>query len=427
MTISGLQNRKKLAGVFISLLLFAVLRWPTLVGTIWVNVGMIEINQFPAWRSVLFDVEMPNPVYVKQAIQYAPDNDALWRGWGMFSFAQGQTNEALAAWKSAGLDSNQVAVFQGQYAVIIEQYDAALAWFEYAVELNPEQAEVWHEIGKLRQQTGQAEAARASYGRALALRYADSADPLAKIWRSEGAYQMALEVWSTALDTFPKHPDRLRWWQGLTNSLRATEQWEGGVDMVEMALKEFPEDASLYVEYAALVYGYSGDVNETMNAVEKAIQLDASMIGAYSTAGSIMAAEQEYMTAYDWYAKAAERDAQNPSWLVAQGNMARAAGELSLALSAFETVIVRFPNFAPAHYGIALVYQQMGEKEHAVNAITQALQLMKRQDVQYYLRAGEIYEWGGNPVAAIATYRKVLDLDPDNKPVAAALQRLLNK
>lgn len=426
MVITMLQNHKKLVGVLIGLL-FILLRWQVLTGMIWANAGMVEINQYPAWRSIFFEMEAPKSAYVQRAAYYNPGRVALWRGLGLLHFAQGQPEQALSVWQGAGLEPAQVAAVQGRYADSIEQYDVALAWFAYAVELDPGQAEAWHELGRLQHQAGQNEAAIAAYGQAFALGYADSANPLAKIWRDARAYEMALEAWLAALHTFPEHPDRVLWWQGLTNGLRATEQWEVGVNASEVALKEFPEDATLHVEYAALIYRHSGDVDTAMNAIERAVKLDESTIGAYNTAASIMAAEGKYMSAYNWYAKAAERDAQNPSWFVAQGNMARAAGELSLALSVFETAIVRFPDFAPAHYGIALVHQQLGEKENAANAITRALQSVERQDVQYYLRAGEIYVWSGNAVEAIAAYQQALDIDPDNALAAAALQRLLGE
>lgn len=425
--IAGAGKHRKVVAVLIGLPLFFLLRWQALAGMIWTNAGMVEINAYPAWRSIVMKVEAPGAERVQETVRFNANSGALWRGWGLIHLGQGQADEALAIWRRAGLDPAQVAVIQGRYAGIIEQNDAAQAWFEYAVALDPERAEVWHELGEARQRTGKNEAARAAYAQALALGYGESADPLARSWRNDSAYDPAIEIWQSALDTFPDHAHRLRWWQGLTNSLRATGQWEAGVAAAEAALKEFPEDARLYVEYGAMLYNNGGDVNKAMNALNRAIELDETMIGAYSAAAAILASENEYRAAYEWYSQAAERDPENPSWYVAQGNMARATGELDLALEVFEAATTRFPNFAPAHYGIALVYQQLGEKENAAEAITQALQTMKGQDVQYFLRAGEIYEWSERSAEAIAAYRQAIQLDPNNAPAAAALQRLLDR
>jgi tetratricopeptide (TPR) repeat protein len=140
-----------------------------------------------------------------------------------------------------------------------------------------------------------------------------------------------------------------------------------------------------------------------------------------------MAAAKQYEEAYDWYTKAISRDPQMPSWQVARGHMARAAGDLPLAKEAFLATIERFPNFPPAYFGIATVYQQLGEGENAAAAMDQALQLTGKTEVQDYLRAGEIYESSGNLDKAIAVYQQILSLDPDNQTAVQALQRLQNR
>jgi tetratricopeptide (TPR) repeat protein len=250
---------------------------------------------------------------------------------------------------------------------------------------------------------------------------------LARLWREEGNHATAIDIWQSALDTFSEDPDRLLWWQGLSNSLRATAEWEAGIIAVERALQEFPEDARLYVEKGATIYGLSADVTAAIDAINTAITLDDTVTGAYSTAAGIMAAAKQYEEAYDWYTKAISRDPQMPSWQVARGHMARAAGDLPLAKEAFLATIERFPNFPPAYFGIATVYQQLGEGENAAAAMDQALQLTGKTEVQDYLRAGEIYESSGNLDKAIAVYQQILSLDPDNQTAVQALQRLQNR
>jgi tetratricopeptide (TPR) repeat protein len=431
MITGRLPKQKKPWLLFAALLLMLLFRWHHLTTSIWVNAGAVAINHYPAWRSI---VERPLPgappprvTLLQQATQISPENTSLWRGLGLFLFATGQEEEAVAVWQNAGLDPAQVAASQGYYANSVGRYDISLAWYAYAVQLDPGLAQPWRELGRLRLHTGQAEAARVAYERAFDLGDADSAEPLARLWRDDGEPHSAIAVWQAALHLFPDHGDRLRWWQGLSNVLRATGQWEAGQQVVEQAVLEFPEDARLYVEYGAIIYGYSGNADAAMNALHRAMLLNETMTGAYSTAAQIMASERRYEEAYQWYSEVIERDPLNPSWYVAQGNMARAAGDLSLARHAFEEAIAQNPDFAAAYYGIALIYQQLDDKDAATSAITRALQLSDNQNLPYLLRAGEIYEWSGNFTAAVEVYRRVVDIEPDNAVATAALQRLLTQ
>lgn len=431
MTIAALQKRTKPGIILVSLLLIAILRWESLIGFIWINASFLEMNHYPVWHSItsdpLLDVEPPETVLLQQALQFNQENTSLWRGWGLILLAQGKEGEAIAAWQGAGLEPAQVVLSQGHYARSVGQHDTSLAWYEYAINLDPTLAAAWHEIGILRMYAGQVEAAKAAYETAFALGYADSANPLATLWRDEGEYQKAIEIWQSALNAFPIHYERLRWWQGLSNSLRAAGQWQEGLRVVELALHEFPEDARLYVEYGALIYGDSGNVDAAMAALNRAMTLDETMVSAYSTAAQVLASERRYTEAYERYGQVIERDPQNSTWYVAQANMARAMGELLLARRAFMEAIVLSPDFAPAHYGIASVYKQLGDKDNATSAITRALQLSNNQNLPYLLRAGEIYEWSGNSAAAVEAYQRAIAIEPDNATATVALQRLLTQ
>lgn len=425
MITSDLLDRRKLVLLLVcGLLLVGLLRAPVLSRAIWTNGGMLVLNQQPLWQSILQEVEVKEGVGIRQALERNSEDEVLWQAQGMLHFARGNESEALGTWIEGGIEPAQVALQQGHYAQFVGRDDVALAWYEYAVVLNPGQAEAWHEMGALYEARGDIEAAVAAYERAFELGNPESADPLARIWRDRGRYDKAIAVWREALDTYTSHETRLEWWRGLTNSLRATDQWEIGVDAAERALREFPEDARLHVEYGVMVYYGWGNVEPALEALGRAVELDKEMVDAYGAAGAIMAREGQFSAAYDWYSRAIDADPKNASSYVARGHMARAAGDYALALSAFEEAIARFPEFAPAHHGIAVIHQELGEKVKAENAIRRALALDGGNRVNYYLRAGEIYEWNGKLTDAAEAYRLALELDPGNQVAASALRRI---
>jgi tetratricopeptide (TPR) repeat protein len=428
MTVSGLSTPRKTGVAIIGLIIVLVLRREALLVSLCENSGLMMFSQVPAWRLVAVD-QMPNQVeattdFLHQVRFTVTSNVTLSRAYGLLLFVQGQEDEATSIWEDADLSPAQVALLQGRYAESVNHHAVALAWYEQAVVWDENLAAAWDALGRQHQQVGELVEAKKAYEQAFTLDYAASADPLAKLWREEGDLQTAVAVWQAALDAFPDNAERLRWWQGLTNSLRATEQWETGAATVQSALQEFPQDARLYVEKAAIVYGRSGNADAALEAINKAISLDDTVTGAYSTAASILAAEQEYDTAYDWYTEAIRRDPDKASWYVARGHMARAAGDLPLAEDAFQATIARFPNLSSAYFGLALVYQQLGDSEKAVNAVQQAVQVGRNLQASDYLLAADVYEWSGALDRAIAAYQQVLTLDPDNQAATQALQRL---
>jgi tetratricopeptide (TPR) repeat protein len=418
--------------IAIGFILVLVFRWDVLLADVWVNLGLVAFKQNPFWQTVAVgkitdDNRKPVSPLLQHAARHSAENVTLARGWGLLLFVQDKENEATAVWQAAGLAPAEATIVQGHYAQTANHYQAALTWYERTIEYDPTLADVWHTLGNLYRRNEQVTAAKMAYSQAIDLGNASSADLLARLWREEGNLEAAIGIWQTTLDTFPDHQDRLRWWQGLTNSLRAINDWDVGVISVEKALQEFPEDALLYVEKGAIIYGLTADATIAMEAIHMAIGLDETVIGAYSTAAGIMAAEQQYAVAYDWYTKAISRNPQNAAWHVARGHMARADGNLALALDAFLIAVERFPNFTSAHFGLAIVYQQLDEKEAAVTAVSQALLVTETENIQDLLQAADIYEWSGYLDEATAAYQQVLTIEPGNGKAEQALRRLQNK
>jgi tetratricopeptide (TPR) repeat protein len=431
MTTTSIQLRSNRWWIAIGFILILVFRWEVLLADVWVNWGLVAFKQYPFWQTAPVDKitndATPVSPFLQHAARYRVENVTLARGWGLLLFVQGREDEATAVWQAAGLAPAEATIVQGYYAHALNHPQAALTWYEHTIKYDPSLAAVWHTLGNLYAQNEQVAAAKVAYKQAVDLGNAASADPLARLWRDEGNLEAAIGIWQATLDTFPDHQDRLRWWQGLTNSLRAINDWEMGIILVEKALQEFPEDAGLYVEKGAIIYGLSGDAPTAMEAIHMAIDLDQTVTGAYSTAAGIMAAEQHYRAAYDWYTEAILRNPQNASWYVARGHMARADGNFALALDAFLEAVDRFPGFAQAHFGLATVYKQLDQKEAAAAAVSQALLVTESKNVQDYLRAAEIYEWSGYLDEAVAAYQQVLLIEPKNDKVIQALQELQNK
>lgn len=175
------------------------------------------------------------------------------------------------------------------------------------------------------------------------------------------------------------------------------------------------------------LYNSGEDTSAAIEAFQRAISLDNTLASAHAGMAGIMASEHRYEEALSWYSKALASEPDNNSWHVARAHMARASGDISLATNLFLDAIELFPEFAPAHYGIALVYRQLDEPKKAVKAIESALSLSSSPNLEYYLRAGEIYEWTGDFEKALAVYQRAYDLDPSSEPAYSGIMRVNEK
>jgi tetratricopeptide (TPR) repeat protein len=103
--------------------------------------------------------------------------------------------------------------------------------------------------------------------------------------------------------------------------------------------------------------------------------------------------------------------------------MARASGRLTEAIDLYEQIIDRFPDYALAYHELALAFRLSSQSVDAVNVMEQALQLTSPR-VDFYLRAGAIYEYVQDDSMALEMFRCALQLDPDNDLAQEAIKRI---
>jgi len=89
-----------------------------------------------------------------------------------------------------------------------------------------------------------------------------------------------------------------------------------------------------------------------------------------------------------------------------------------------QVTIKRFPDYALAYSELAWTYRLNKQPAEAIEAMEQALALMEPPDADYYVQAGAIYEWAGEPARALAAYRGALAINPEHKGAAQCVAHL---
>lgn len=247
------------------------------------------------------------------------------------------------------------------------------------------------------------------------------ADFLGSKQRDYAAGESLLEQ---ALASIPSSYYRLDWLHDLAELLTAQHKWVQAAEAYRQVLAINGNNIEAHIGLGFVDYEQTG-AEAAFAEFRKATAIDPRRGDGYLAIAQILVRENRYAQAIPWFDLALERNPRS-RWYLVYAGAARKAGELSRALDIYGQAVARFPSYAPAHFEMAWACRLNNQPEQAVLSIERALELMDIPDPAYYVRAGRIYEFAGNPAKAIPAYRQALALDPASEPARQALARLLS-
>lgn len=144
----------------------------------------------------------------------------------------------------------------------------------------------------------------------------------------------------------------------------------------------------------ALVLERLGQGAEAEAAYRRTLQVRPGYTPAALNLGALLYGQKRFADAIAVYRQAASADPRSDA---ARGNLAeayRAAGDRERARREFEAVLKRNPNYAPAHYGLALLYEdERADRPRAIDHYRRYLALAPdaadAEQVREWLRAAE--------------------------------------
>ena len=119
-------------------------------------------------------------------------------------------------------------------------------------------------------------------------------------------------------------------------------------------------------------------------------------------------------------------DIYTPILIYAQltkANSFREAGNYSEAISQYLAISNQFPQNEMPYSELAWAYWIQGQTDLAVATMDKAIDIPS-SNVQFYMRAGGIFEQAGYLEKALYAYQKVLQIDPQRKDALQAVERI---
>jgi tetratricopeptide (TPR) repeat protein len=329
----------------------------------------------------------------------------------------------VASWKAAGI-TLQDFIDTGEMARRNGRVESSLAWFRRGSEFTPDSGTPWFYIGQVYESQQQLNISTDAYLSAFELGNTESINELVDIYTETGNDSSLVGILDQSLEQFPGHQDRVLWWNSLGKEYLEQSDWESAIQVYEKAIAEFPENPQLHVYLGQSYYDGGRGVEKAVEEIERAIQLDPEIGIGYYTLARILSREKRYSEADIWYERALEKIPGENWWRLARANTARLAGNLELAEQEYLKIVERSKTFVSAFYELAWLYRLLEEQEKAIESIEQAIALTNTPKQEYYVRAGQIYEWVGDLEKALTAYREALSLNPDNSLAKAKIESL---
>jgi TolB-like protein/tetratricopeptide (TPR) repeat protein len=109
--------------------------------------------------------------YYEQIVTLMPGSGAAANNLGASYYMMGRFEEALAIWQGQLVSAPSAIVYSniGSSLFFLERFDEAVEMYDFAVQLTPEDFEIWGNLGDAYRQGGNEEASLAMYQRALSL------------------------------------------------------------------------------------------------------------------------------------------------------------------------------------------------------------------------------------------------------------------
>ncbi|KAI1713615.1 glycosyl transferase family 41 domain-containing protein [Ditylenchus destructor] len=286
--------------------------------------------------------------------------------------------------------------------------DKSMQFSSMAIQVNPECAEAYSNLGNAYKERGQLADALEKYKLAVSLKpdFIDGYINLASALVSVGDLEQAVQAYITALQY---NPDLYCVRSDLGNLFKAMNRLEEAKVCYLKAIETQPHFAVAWSNIGC-VFNAQGELWLAIHHFEKAITLDPNFVDALINLGNVLKEARIFDRAVAAYLRAL---ALSPNHAVVHGNLACVyyeQGHIDLAIETYKRAIELQPNFPDAYCNLANALKEKGLVAEAEQAYNTALQLcpthadsqnnlanIKREQgkieeaTQLYLKALEIY------------------------------------
>lgn len=192
-----------------------------------------------------------------------------------------------------------------------------------------------------------------------------------------------------------------------------------------------PRKVSNYIDLATVLMD-AGLLPPSLEAANKAVEVDPSSYFAYRIRGQIQMRQHDYTAAVDSYRKAAELNNANSGPFLDLAEAEAAAGQLKKSSSILEATIKKFPREAHLYYKYAVIILHHSSSDAAANqskaaTLLQTTVTLDNSISEAHYELGNIWLAQGQSAKALAELQWAAKLNPSDGNTHYALWLVLRK
>lgn len=299
---------------------------------------------------------------------------------------------------------------QGLVCLKEDHFDAAVKHLLAAVHVQPDSAEICHNLAVAYARAGKLEEAIGQFRRALDLKpgSADAYGNLGLAYLDSGKPDEALPCYREVTRLRPEWP------QGhfqLGNVLRRLGQPGEAVECYRSALKFKPDFAEAH-HNIGLAYAQQGKYAEAAASYREAIRVKTDYASAYNNLGIALQELNKLDEAVATFHEALKHKPDAHETHSNLGVALAAQGKLEEAVTSYQEALRLKPDYAEAHNNLGNALRDLGTLDKAVHHFQEALRL-KPDYSETYNNLGIARLQQGSIDDAIACYDRALELNPD--------------
>jgi O-antigen biosynthesis protein len=356
-------------------------------------------------------------------------------------FKQNSPQEAVACYRRAisrKPDLIQAYWRLGEIVAEKKDYKTAIACYRRALKIAPNQSQTYFLLGKALSAQGNWQGALAYYQQAATLEpshaeiYSNLGESLFKLQRDDEAAKILRKG-------IARHPQFWQTYYQLGNVLSQQKLWQEAVGAYEKAILYNEQDFSLSHHYLGQAHLELRQWQPAVTAFSKAIELNAALSWSHYGLGSALSELKQWQAAakaltdsiklnsdFDWaYHKLGNAKAELQDWDEAVRAYRRAL-EITPGLPKTEDKLndVLHKRSTLDLKQVKEYYQGSIEREpESESAYFRALEVSPNNP-DIYTKLAELYQSQGNTKHAIAFYKIVLQIQPDNLEIGNKLKKL---
>jgi tetratricopeptide (TPR) repeat protein len=291
----------------------------------------------------------------------------------------------------------------------LQQYEAALADYNRAIELNPKLVEAYTNRGALYADLQQYEQALADYNRAIELnpQFVGAYAGRGLTYHDLQQYEAALADFNRAIELDPKYAAAYSN-RGLT--YQDLQQYQAALADYDQAIELNPGLTKAY-RNRATTYKALQRYDEALADYNRAIELNREFVEAYISRGTTYATLQQYEEALADFGQAIDLDLNDALAYYNRGITYATLQQYKEALADFGQAINLDPNHAQAYVNRGNTYAELQQYEAALRDYTRAIELDPNDALAYVVR-GNLYQKLGQLGQALTDYTRAIELDP---------------